>query len=157
MTRKSMFAPMVTTLLLAIPGVGWTNNGILTSEFTYNASPHNDCLGEYWDVELAVTQRAQLVTTPGGRQHYVENWFFTGTAVGQVSGWTYVTQGGSPLVSNAGAAQAATVLELALVWQPLEAGPKVLETWRFHFVVDASGTVRVYSDVPVNHRCIGRK
>jgi hypothetical protein len=156
MNYKSTLASVVAGLLLAAPGVAPANNGVSTNEFTFENSPFNDCLGEYWDVVLDVTQRSHLVTTRSGREHYIDNWFFTGTAVGQDSGYTYVTHGGGPLVVNSGGAQSTTILELALTWQPLEQGPKVLETWRFHLVQDANGMVRVYRDIPVNHRCIGR-
>ena len=154
--KSTLIVTSVALLLVAGPRVGLTDNGAVKSEFTYEASLYNECLGEYWDVDLSVDATTQSFTTPSGRQHLIDNYVFYGTAVAQDSGLIYTTHGAGPFVTNSRGAQSTTMLELAITWHPIEEGPKILETWRFHFVVDANGMIRLYRDIPINFRCIGQ-
>jgi hypothetical protein len=151
-----MLASMAVLLALIAPGAAETQNGILENQFDYIEVHDGGCLGEGIEHHMTITRRSHSIERPNGGVHVVENWFLEGITIGLDSGLTWYTEHApSPWVINANDAQTNDGFILQVPWQPLDGGRRFKETWRFRFVTDGNGELRVYYN-EFELRCIGR-
>ena len=156
MKKHPFIVSLATLLALTISQMTAADNGIEVFEIPYShTEPYIECLGEGIEATLTAVIRTHLIETQDGGVHYVENWFFEGTAVGLDSGRTWAGGGPSPYRVNSNGSQYAESWEVLVKWKPLDGGPKMRERWPFNFVYDANGVPHLEVFEPLQYDCFG--
>lgn len=156
---KYTFTIVSITLLLfsAVPQIAYSQNSFDVYEFPYFETDYVDCLGEFVDFDVWITERVHIVETPNG-EHIVDIWLIEGEAIGVDTGRVWYTSNTfSPGAYNANGDQFSGGWTLSAMYDPIDGGgPKFRKYAVARLVVDANGNLRVAFDDSYQYRCIGR-
>lgn len=155
---KQIFGLVSIALLLfsAFPQNAYSQNSFDVYEFPYFETDYIECLGEYVDFDVWITERVHIVETPNG-EHIVDNWFIEGEAIGVDTGrvW-YTAHTASPGTYNSNDDQFSGGWTLSAMYDPIEGGgPKFRKSAVARLVIDANGNLRVAFDDAYEFRCFG--
>lgn len=158
MSGKSANAILAVLVLLAVPRIAVTQNGIGEIQFEYpEVHDYVECLGEGIQHDITITMRTHTIERQNGGVHEVLNWFIDGISIGLDSGKTWYTRHApSPWVVNTNGVQSSQGWNVEVFWKPLDGGRKFREVWRLRLVTDANGTSRVEFDGDVQFHCVGQ-